>query len=387
MVDADPAEISPANAPWHSIAADLPGWAASLGFSGLGITGIALNADAEHLRQWLARAHHGSMNWMARHASLRADPATLHPGTIRVISVRLPYLPESLQRAEAVLGDANRAYVSRYALGRDYHKLMRKRLKSLGLQVEQAVARILPDAQPDQRPFVDSGPVLEKALARDARLGWIGKHTLLLQRDHGSFFFIGELLTNLPLPETAAEPVRDLCGSCSACIDICPTQAIIGPQQLDARRCISYLTIEHSGPIPHDLRADIGNRIFGCDDCQLVCPWNRHATPSREADFAPRHGLDTATLLELWAWDEATWLRNTEGMALRRAGWQGWRRNLAVALGNAPRSDETVQALEAARHGADDLVAEHIDWALERQRSEPPHPKSHGDSDLSLREK
>ena len=352
---------------WQAIATALPGWAEAQGFDGLGIAGIALDEDAQFLRDWLARERHGSMQWMARHADLRSDPAALHPGTVRVISVRLPYLSESMARAEAALGDASRAYISRYALGRDYHKLMRKRLKTLGLKIEQAVAKALPDVQPDQRPFVDSGPVLEKALARDARLGWIGKHTLLLQRDRGSFFFIGELLTNLPLPVTASEPVRDLCGSCSACIDVCPTQAIVGPRQLDARRCISYLTIEHSGPIPTELRAPIGNRIFGCDDCQLVCPWNRHATPSREADFAPRHGLDTATLLNLWAWDEATWLRNTEGMALRRAGWQGWRRNLAVALGNAPHSSGAVNALEAARSGADELVGEHIAWALEQQ--------------------
>ena len=353
---------------WHAIAAALPAWATELGFDGLGVTGIALDADAAYLHDWLAREHHGSMQWMARHADLRSDPTALHPGTIRVISVRLPYLPESKAHAEAALGDASRAYISRYALGRDYHKLMRKRLKTLAMRIEAELETALPDITPDQRPFVDSGPVLEKALARDARLGWIGKHTLLLTREQGSFFFLGELLTNLPLPETDAPPVRDLCGTCSACIDVCPTQAIIGPQQLDARRCIAYLTIEHDGPIPTALRAPIGNRIFGCDDCQLVCPWNRHATPSREADFAPRHGLDTATLLDLWDWDEATWLRNTEGMALRRAGWQGWRRNLAVALGNAPASDETIQALERGRPTADDLIAEHVDWALAQQR-------------------
>lgn len=366
MAHADPAAANSDAGALQRIADALPEWAAAQGFNGLGITRIALDADAAHLRKWLDRAHHGSMDWMARHAALRSDPAALHPGTIRVVSVRMPYLPESIQQAEAALGDSSRAYISRYALGRDYHKLMRKRLKKLGAQIEQAIAEALPSLRADQRPFVDSGPVLEKALARDARLGWIGKHTLLLQRDQGSFFFLGELLTNLPLPETQAEPVRDLCGSCSACIDICPTGAIIGPQQLDARRCISYLTIEHDGPIPLELRADIGNRIFGCDDCQLVCPWNRHATPSREADFAPRHGLDAATLLELWAWDEATWLRNTEGMALRRAGWQGWRRNLAVALGNAPPLPEAVQALEAAKPDASDLVTEHIEWAITR---------------------
>ena len=368
---------------WQAIADALPTWAAKLGFDGLGVTGIALDADAAYLRDWLAREHHGSMQWMARHADLRSNPASLHPGTIRVISVRLPYLPESRARAEAALGDASRAYISRYALGRDYHKLMRKRLKALATRLEAQLAQVLPEARPDQRPFVDSGPVLEKALARDARLGWIGKHTLLLTREQGSFFFLGELLTNLPLPETKTPPVRDLCGSCSACIDVCPTQAIIGPQQLDARRCIAYLTIEHDGPIPLELRAPIGNRIFGCDDCQLVCPWNRHATPSREADFAPRHGLDTATLLDLWAWDEATWLCKTEGMALRRAGWRGWRRNLAVALGNAPASGEAVEALEQGKVGADDLVAEHIDWALERKAvSLIPSPSPKGEENI-----
>lgn len=364
MSAAQPADTDDAR--WQALGQQLPLWAESLGFEAVGVTPINLAEDAAHLRRWLAQRHHGDMQWMAEHAELRADPAQLLPGAVRAVSLRMNYLSASVPDALRALADGERAYISRYALGRDYHKLIRKRLKQLADRLAAAAAEVLPDLPVQQRPFVDSAPVLEKALGRDAGLGWIGKHTLLLHREAGSYFFLGEVLTNLPVPVPDQPPVRDLCGSCTACIDVCPTQAIVGPQQLDARRCISYLTIEHRGPIPEALRAPIGNRIFGCDDCQLVCPWNRHATPSREADFAPRHGLDTASLLDLWAWDEATWSKRTEGMALRRAGWSGWRRNLAVALGNAPSSAAVSHALSAALPASDALVGEHVAWALAR---------------------
>ena len=341
----------------EAIARRIREWAAELGFDGVGITGFALDEDVEHLRKWLREGRHGTMEYMERHADLRADPARLQPEAIRCISVRMNYLTQPADAMQACLDDPERAYVSRYALGRDYHKLMRGRLKQLTRRL-QAVA---PTAL--SRPFVDSAPVLEKALGRDARLGWIGKHSLLLHRDAGSWFFLGEILTNLPLPVDEAPPVKNLCGSCSACIDICPTQAITGPQQLDARRCIAYLTIEHKGAIPEPLRKPMGNRIFGCDDCQLVCPWNRYAQATREPDFAPRHGLDTARLVDLFRWSEAEFLSRTEGMPIRRAGYQGWRRNLAVALGNAPASAESQQVLDEARNDPSLLVREHVDWA------------------------
>ncbi len=305
---------------------------------------------------------------MAEHSALRADPARLHPGTVTVISLRLDYRP-SAEDAGAVLADPEAAYISRYALGRDYHKLMRKRL---ALLAEQLAKDIAPHGY---RVFADSAPVLEKALARNAGLGWIGKHTLLLNREAGSWFFLGEIYTDLPLVAVAAEAVTPRCGSCTACIDICPTQAIIGPYRLDARRCISYLTIEHRGDIPEELRPAIGNRIFGCDDCQLACPWNRYAKLDATPDFAPRHGLDTARLIELFLWTEAEYLGRTEGMALRRAGYARWLRNLAVAIGNAladPRLDATasaalVAALDSRSAFPDSTVQSHIQWAQRRR--------------------
>jgi epoxyqueuosine reductase len=333
----------------------------ALGFAAVGIAAVQLDDDIAHLDRWLAAGHHGEMDYLSRHRDLRAHPEGLQPGAVRVISVRLPYRPVAAD-AEAVLADGRRAYISRYALGRDYHKLMRKRLLRLAEALAQRVGPM------GYRVCCDSAPVLEKALARDAGLGWIGKNTLLLTREAGSWFFLGEILTDAPLPVTpAASGAQPGCGGCQACLRVCPTGAFTGPWQLDARRCISYLTIEQRGAIPEDLRPLIGNRIFGCDDCQLVCPWNRHAQPSREADFAPRHGLDEARLLTLWAWTEEEWRRRTEGMALRRAGWNGWRRNLAVAVGNAPADAALQAALAAARPGADAMVAEHIDWALQRQ--------------------
>ena len=341
--------------------------ARALGFADAGIASLEIGDDLEHLRRWLDQGLHGGMAWMAEHAGLRAEPARLHPGTVTVISVRLDYRPSAAD-AEAVLADPEAAYISRYALGRDYHKLMRKRL---ALLAEQLALDIAPHGY---RVFADSAPVLEKALARNAGLGWIGKHTLVLNREAGSWFFLGEIYTDLPLAVPVIEPVTPRCGSCTACIDICPTQAIIGPYQLDARRCISYLTIEHHGDIPEELRPAIGNRIFGCDDCQLACPWNRYAKLDATPDFAPRHALDSARLVDLFLWTEAEYLSRTEGMALRRAGYPRWLRNLAVAIGNAladPRLSATasatlVAALDSRSAFPDSTVQSHIRWARQR---------------------
>jgi len=297
------------------------------------------------------------MGYMARHGVARARPAELVTGTLRVISARLNYLPEAAEM-DAVLRHGALAYVSRYALGRDYHKVLRQRLEKLARKMTTVTGPF------GYRAFCDSAPVLEKPLAAQAGLGWIGKHTNLLHRDAGSWFFLGELYTDLPLPTDA--PVADHCGTCRACLDICPTQAIVAPYELDARRCISYLTIELHGPIPVELRPLIGNRIYGCDDCQLVCPWNRFAEISAEPDFAPRHDLDRATLVELFGWDEEEFLRKTEGSAIRRIGHERWLRNIAVALGNAPTASEITDALEAHRAYPSELVREHVAWALAR---------------------
>lgn len=344
------------------LAADIRLWARELGFADAGIAHLQLDADLGHLRRWLDEGHHGGMAFMARDLDLREHPARLRPGTLSVISARLDYRPDATA-ADAVLKDGDKAYISRYALGRDYHRLMRSRLLKLGARIEQAVG------PHGYRVLTDSAPALEKALARNARLGWIGKNTLLLNRHAGSWFFLGEIYTDLPLPPSDAPIPAEECGRCTACLRICPTQAIIAPYRLDARRCISYLTIEHHGSIPLELRPLIGNRIFGCDDCQLVCPWNRYAQRTAEADFAPRHGLDAAQLVDLFDWDETAWLRRTEGMALRRAGYGRWKRNLAVALGNAPGSEVVREALCRRQHDPDDSVREHVAWALERQRA------------------
>jgi epoxyqueuosine reductase len=346
--------------------ADLPAliqrWAHELGFADAGIARVELGDDIAHLKRWLDRGFDGDMQYLRRNQDLRNDPSKLHPSTASVISVRMDYRAESAD-AEENLRDGTRAYISRYALGRDYHKLMRSRLRKLADRIAKAVK------PHGYRVFADSAPVLEKALARNAKLGWIGKHTLLLHRRAGSWFFLGEIYTDLPLPPSDAAKPRNHCGTCSACIDICPTQAIVAPYTLDARRCISYLTIEHHGSIPVELRRAIGNRVFGCDDCQLVCPWNRYAQLSSEPDFAPRHGFDTAKLVELFAWSEDEWLRKTEGMALRRAGYDRWLRNLAVALGNAPADPKVVAALRKRAEDPNELVREHVRWALDEQEA------------------
>ena len=347
-----------------ALAEDIRRWGRDLGFDAIGITDTALGEHPEHLRRWLDAGHAGTMDWMDRHADKRARPEALEPWTLRVISARMDYRPPD-DDPLAVLDAPGVAYVSRYALGRDYHKLIRRRLAKLARRIEAA-------AGGRHRAFTDSAPVLEKALAQKAGLGWIGKNTLLLSRDAGSLFFLGEIYTDVPLP-VDAPMTTDHCGSCSACLDICPTDAFVGPRQLDARRCISYLTIEHSGPIPEELRAPMGNRVFGCDDCQLVCPWNKFSKATREDDFHPRHGLEAADLVELFLWDEATFLGRTEGSAIRRTGHENWLRNLAVALGNAPPDRRIVAALERRRaqttdDGITEMVREHIDWALHRQR-------------------
>jgi epoxyqueuosine reductase len=354
--------MNAAATPTAGLADDIRTWARELGFADAGIARVALEADLARLRHWLAQGHHGSMAYMARDPDRRARPEALRPGTLSVISVRLPYWPRAADAA-SVLADGERAYISRYALGRDYHRVLRARLLKLARRLERALGPL------GHRVFADSAPILEKALARDANLGWIGKHSLLIQREQGSWFFLGELFTDAPLPADAREPVRDGCARCSACMRACPTGAIVAPYTVDARRCISYLTIEHHGPIPEALRASIGNRIFGCDDCQLVCPWNREAAVSGESDFLPRHGLDAPRLLELWNWSEPEWLRRTEGMPLRRLDHARWLRNLAIALGNAPPSPAILDALERQREHPDAAVREHVAWALERQRA------------------
>ena len=338
-------------------------WGAELGFQQVGICDTRLDEHERHLEEWLRGGLHGTMDYMARHGRRRSRPAELVPGTERVIAARMDYLHGTARPAADLLDDSERALVSRYALGRDYHKVLRQRLRRLALRIETAVGPF------GYRVFVDSAPVLEKALAEKAGLGWIGKHSNLLNRRAGSWFFLGEIYTDLPLP--VDRPADNHCGDCVRCIDACPTAAIVGPYRVDARRCISYLTIELKGPIPEDLRPLMGNRVFGCDDCQLVCPWNRFARFSEEDDFAPRNGLDDATLLRLFGWSEEEFLTRTEGSAIRRTGYQGWLRNIAVALGNArpqTASDRAVliDALQRRRGDSTALVREHIDWALER---------------------
>lgn len=345
----------------QKLAHDIKLWGLELGFDQVGITDCDLSTEESHLEHWLANGYHGDMEYMARYGLMRARPAELQPGTRSVISVRMNYLPPLAKIAET-LDNPSRGYISRYALGRDYHKLLRSRLKQLGERIQQACGEL------QFRPFVDSAPVMERPLADKAGLGWTGKHTLLLNKEAGSFFFIGELLLDLPLP--ADIPVEPACGNCTACIQICPTGAIVAPYELDARRCISYLTIELNGSIPEELRALIGNRIYGCDDCQLICPWNRYAVSSSETDFQPRQVLHTPDLLTLWSWDEKMFLKTTEGSAIRRIGFEKWQRNIAVALGNGPASETVIRALQEKRGQTSALVQEHIDWALQQLQTE-----------------
>jgi epoxyqueuosine reductase len=349
-------EGRPSIADPETLKSDIQDWALELGFQQLGVSDIDLERAGSRLREWLRAGFHGRMDYMARHGTRRSRPQELVPGTLRVITARMDYLPQPQEDAISLLDHDRLAYVSRYALGRDYHKVLRSRLRALARRIEDSIGTF------GYRVFVDSAPVLEKAIAEKAGLGWIGKHTNLINRDAGSWFFLGELYTDLPLPVDTAEESH--CGTCRACIDVCPTDAIVAPYTLDARRCISYLTIELKESIPVEFRKSIGNRIYGCDDCQLFCPWNKFARLTVEPDFAPRHGLDTADLVALFGWDEATWLEKTEGSAMRRIGHERWLRNIAVALGNAATTPEVVDALNERRDSDSEMVAEHVGWAL-----------------------
>ena len=360
-----PAPTTHAVADPIATAARIKTLAREAGFQRCGIAGVELGPDEAHLRDWLAQGLHGDMDWMARHGDKRSRPAALVPGTVRVISVGLDYGQDG-DAAWRTLADGERAYVARYALGRDYHKLMRNRLQKLA---ERVAAELGPFGH---RVFVDSAPVLERALARNAGLGWIGKHTCLIDRSGGSWFFLGEIYVDLPLP--IDPPASAHCGSCVRCIEVCPTGAITGPHRLDARRCISYLTIEHEGSIDEALRPLIGNRIFGCDDCQLACPWNKFARRTDEPDFRARNRLDQASLAELFAWTEEEFLQRTEGSAIRRSGHSRWLRNIAVALGNASTTPAVVAALRSRQHSDDPLVREHVEWALRRHEMGAAQP-------------
>ncbi|MDF2691111.1 MAG: queG [Gammaproteobacteria bacterium] len=340
------------------LALQIKSWGKELGFQEIGITNTDLSIAESRLNQWLAKGYHGEMDYMQRHGTKRTRPEELLPGTLRIIVGRMDYLPADPEFKEA-LQNSNKAFISRYAQDKDYHKLIRKRLQELAKRIEQETGQF------QYRAFVDSAPVLEKPLAQKAGLGWIGKHTNLINPKAGSWFFLGSLYTDLPLP--IDEPFsKNHCGSCSACIDICPTQAIIGPHQLDARRCISYLTIELKGPIPEEFRKMIGNRIYGCDDCQLICPWNKFAKTSKEISFQANRGLKHPDLIELFNWSEQAFFKKTEGSAIRRIGYEKWLSNIAIALGNAPTSPEIINALKAKLNFTSELVKEHVEWALKQ---------------------
>jgi epoxyqueuosine reductase len=346
---------------FDELSTQIKAWGRTLGFQSVGISPLELGSAEARLMQWLADGHHGAMDYMAKHGAKRARPAELLPGTLRVITVRMNYYPEHAKNTQAVLDDSQRAFISRYALGRDYHKVLRNRLEKLAQQIRDAVP------QAECRVFTDSAPVMEVELAQQTQLGWRGKHTLLLSREQGSWFFLGEIFINLPLQIDQAQ--TNHCGNCTRCLDICPTQAIIAPYQLDARRCISYLTIELKTSIPLEFRPLIGNRIYGCDDCQAVCPWNSFAQTTVEPDFAIRHRLDDISLIELFGWNEATFQQKLAGSAIYRIGHQQWLRNIAVALGNAETNLAVVGALQSRLENASDLLREHIEWALSQHQN------------------
>ena len=348
---------------WSDLVHRIKQWGTELGFGAVGIADLDVAEAAAYLQQWLQQGRHGQMDYLRRHAHLRATPGQLQPGALRAISARLDYLPRGTeetwaQRERLRLEQDGAAVISLYARGRDYHKILRARLRELSQRIAGAVGR------PDYRPYCDSAPLLEVEFGRKAGLGWRGKHTLLLSREAGSMFFLGEILTDLPLPVDA--PVSGHCGSCAACIEICPTRAITAPYQLDARRCISYLTIEHRGAIPEELRPLLGNRVYGCDDCQLVCPWNRYARRASMPDFDVRNGLDDANLVELFSWTEDDFARRHAGSAILRIGHERWLRNLAIALGNARTGPAVLGALQRRENDPSALVREHVRWALER---------------------
>ncbi|MGY8785204.1 MAG: tRNA epoxyqueuosine(34) reductase QueG [Pseudomonadales bacterium] len=345
---------------FNQMAADIKKWGVELGFQEVSFTDIDLSKYEHHLKDWIDRNYHGAMSYMAENHDKRCHPEQLVPGTIRVVCVRMDYAMDSEDSLDS-MQNTGKAYISRYARGRDYHKLIRKRLQKLARKIQDVAGPF------GYRAFVDSAPVLERALAEKAGMGWIGKNTMLINKQAGSWFFLGELFTDLPLP--VDEQVADHCGSCSACLDICPTNAFVKPNLLDATRCISYLTIELRTSIPVEFRKPMGNRIYGCDDCQFVCPWNKFSKPTQEKDFTPRHSLDDAQLVDLFAWSEREFLKRTEGSAIRRIGYDCWLRNIAVALGNAPSSKEIVSSLQSRLNNVPDMVNEHIEWALLQHES------------------
>jgi epoxyqueuosine reductase len=366
---------SPTQSQLEDLAEDIALWASELGFQQVGITDVDSGVHEGYLQHWLGRDYHGSMDYMQKHGSKRSRPHELIPGTARVICLRMDYLAQDSQPLD-ILENADKAYISRYTLGRDYHKLIRKRLAKLAQRIQSAA-----DAG-QFRAFVDSAPVLERAFAEKSGLGWIAKNTMLINPDAGSWFFLGEIFTDLPLPLSPPQTTKH-CGTCTTCLDICPTNAFVGPFELDARRCISYLTIEHEGSIDPELRPLMGNRIFGCDDCQLCCPWNKFAQFSEEEDFHPRHNLADIELVELLQWDEETYLAKTEGSALRRIGYERWLRNVAIALGNANTGVELINALNSRKEHSSEMVREHITWALAQHgiipnaESDPGNSASH----------
>lgn len=356
-----------------ALAANIPVWGQELGFQQIGITDIQLHQHNHYLQQWLDNGYHGEMQWMLAHQDKRQYPPELVPHAIRVISARMDYLPEDPQHIKT-LKQGEKAYISHYALGRDYHKLIRKRLRVLAEKISQQFTELANTHQWNighisQRPFVDSAPVLEKAFAEKAGLGWIGKHTLVLNQHAGSWFFLGEVLTSIPLPINT-HIADNKCGDCTACLKVCPTDAFIAPYTLDATRCISYLTIELKGTIPEEFREAMGNRVFGCDDCQAICPWNKYAKQTQEKDFSPRHQLDRADLITLFLWTEEEYLKKTEGSPIRRIGYERWLRNLAIGLGNAPKSETVYQTLRSRQNFPSKLVQEHIQWAIKQQLSD-----------------
>ena len=339
------------------LASQIKAWANELGFQQCGISDTQLKKHGQYLDKWLDQGFHGEMSYMQTHGSKRYTPEELVPGTIRVISLRMNYWPDNGEAPHRILKDTERGYISRYTLGRDYHKLIRKRLANLAKKIQSQVQ------SSQYRVFVDSAPVLERAIAQKAGLGWLGKNTMLINPKAGSYFFLGEIFTNIPLPvDSPFEQYH--CGSCTSCLDLCPTNAFVGPHVLDARRCISYLTIELKGNIPEDLRPQMGNRIFGCDDCQLACPWNKFKRSSKELDFTPRHRLDQQSLVDLFSWSEQEFLSKTEGSAIRRTGYESWLRNIAIALGNGPATDNAINALKSRQDDTSDIIREHVRWAL-----------------------
>jgi epoxyqueuosine reductase len=341
---------------YQQLKAQIRDWAQTLGFQQMGVSDVDLSEAGEHLHDWLAKDYHADMDYMHKHGSKRYQPAELVPDTVSIISVRLDYMPADLKPYQAVLKEPSKAAISRYALGRDYHKVIRNKLKKLSQKITDEIGPF------GYRVFTDSAPVMEKAIAEKAGLGWIGKHSNVINSKTGSYFFLGEIYTDLPLEPD--EKASFHCGSCTQCIQDCPTQAIIAPFQVDASKCISYLTIENKGPIPIEFRKAMGNRIYGCDDCQMVCPWNKFTPNTQEQDFHPRHQLDDIELLTLFNWTEDEFLKNTEGSPIRRIGYQAWQRNIAVALGNSQPADDIISSLNDKLESCGELVKEHIEWAL-----------------------